>query len=464
MRMRITGLVLPLSIWTFAACSSAPKDERTTDGSTLESTDTTPSAEVTTPPTQDLGDEAERMSLAEQKRRFLVDSYLDRARELMDRLQLEDAQRELALAYEIEPDNYEVKKMLSEVGALLGLPGDRVLTVTEQLGNEYEIRIQQLKAEAGDSLRKGKLALSRRDYDEAISELRLAINSIRWAPYSIDWEGVDTEAQALLAQAEAERDQYAAEERLDQQRRATEELREREQTERARRDAIVANILDQAIDAFDEGDFDDSLELADEALRKDPRNEQAEELRDAAFRAGRDKVRADYIQEKREEFALWREHLQELEIPWTDVITYPDRDEWRALSEERRSRRGLDLSKKISPSEAELRHELSTRTVQLPGIEEEESLRAVIDIIRNFTGLALVVDPAAENAVARRSASSSTSSSTTSLTAEQALNRITSFAGEGVTWTIQPRRGARHHDASLPSANPIIGTSTTSRT
>ena len=82
-------------------------------------------------------------------------------------------------------------------------------------------------------------------------------------------------------------------------------------------------MIESAIDAFDADDFDKAMEYADQALRKDPRSEQAANVRDAAFRSGRDKVRKDYIENKREEFARWREHIQELEIPWTDVITYP---------------------------------------------------------------------------------------------------------------------------------------------
>ena len=210
------------------------------------------------------------MTLAQQKRAFLVDSHLRQAQELLDRLQLEEARRELGRAYELDPENAEVKAKLAEVGALLGLPGDEWATVAEQLGNEYEIRIQQLKAEAGDTLRKGKLALGRRDYDAAIAELRLTLNHIRWAPYSIDWGGIDTEAEALLLQAETERGAAAEAERMEQQRAATEALREREQRENARRDAIVANILEQAIDAFEAEEYDKAVETRRRGAAQDP--------------------------------------------------------------------------------------------------------------------------------------------------------------------------------------------------
>ena len=69
-----------------------------------------------------------------------------------------------------------------------------------------------------------------------------------------------------------------------------------------RREAVIANIMDQAITAFEKEDYDESMDLADQVLRKDPRNEQAEQIRDAAFRAGRKAVRADYIEAKREQF------------------------------------------------------------------------------------------------------------------------------------------------------------------
>ncbi len=445
--MRNAGYVLSVSLLLLAGCSSTPKTESMKE---LEEVPAQPRVEDRTGPgggTQQgepggmLGQEARRLTLAQQKQRFLVESHIEQAREHLDRVLLDDASRELVAALDIDPDNLEAKRLLSEVYALQGRPAAEYETITKLLADEAALRFQQLRADVQDQLRKGKLALARGDYDTAITELSLCRTSILVAPYSIDWGGIDTEADALLERAKADREAWTQSQRLTAQREAYESLKQREAAESGRRAAIVAQMLDQAFTAFDRGEYDAAMDFADQALRKSPRNEQATEVRDAAFRAGRDKVRKDYIENKREEFARWHEHLQELQIPWTGVITYPDPDVWRAMTITRQARRGLDLTQRMSESDIALRQQLSATSVFLPGVEEEESLRSVIDLIRQFTGLPLVVDPAAENAVLDEAIVFNFNFEN-KLSVEQALNLITDMAGEDVTWTIR-------HDAVL---------------
>ena len=107
------------------------------------------------------------------------------------------------------------------------------------------------------------------------------------------------------------------------QRRAYEQLQSEESVAREMKKAQISTALDRAITAFEAGDFEEAEVIAKQAPEKDPRNEQAKELKDAAFRAGRTKVRQEYVQQKREQFRRWQEDMKELQIPWTDVITRP---------------------------------------------------------------------------------------------------------------------------------------------
>ena len=65
--------------------------------------------------------------------------------------------------------------------------------------------------------------------------------------------------------------------------------------------------------AFEEGRYRDAEESARLALSKQPKNDQAEEIRTAAFRADRQQVQADYIVKKSEQFKKYREELEEEE-------------------------------------------------------------------------------------------------------------------------------------------------------
>ncbi len=436
--MRNVAYLLPVSLLFAAACSSAPKTNAPdpvdpVEGDGVQLTGTAGGS-------QDMSDgfaqDVQNYTLQEQKKIFLVAQHIANAQSMREQLHLSEALRELEMALQLSPDNLEAKTLRNEVTALLGYAPGEAKTVAAQLAEQHGLKVQQLKAEAGDHLRAGKVALSRGDYDAAIAELSLCLTSVQYVPYSVDWEGVDTEAAELLNRAKTDRTAAAEALIIADQRASYEALREREQSESARQQAIVANIMMRAIDSFEAADYNDAEELAKEVLRKEPRNSQAEELRDASFRASRAKARTEYIDAKREEFARWREHMAELEVPWNQVITLPDRDDWRRITQNRSGRRGLDISQKISETDIALRRQLASETVVLPGIQDEESLRAVIDIIRQFTGLPLVVDPAAENAALDEGVVFNFNLENR-ISVQQALNLITGQAGDEVTWTIR---------------------------
>jgi tetratricopeptide (TPR) repeat protein len=436
--MRNVAYLLPVSLLFAAACSSAPKTNAPDPVDPIEGGGVPLTG--TTGGSQDMSDgfaqDVQNYTLQEQKKMFLVAQHIANAQSMREQLHLSEALRELEMALQLSPDNLEAKTLRNEVTALLGYAPGEAKTVAAQLAEQHGLKVQQLKAEAGDHLRAGKVALSRGDYDAAIAELSLCLTSVQYVPYSVDWEGVDTEAAELLNRAKTDRTAAAEALRIADQRASYEALREREQSESARQQAIVANIMMRAIDSFEAADYNDAEELAKEVLRKEPRNSQAEELRDASFRASRAKARTEYIDAKREEFARWREHMAELEVPWNQVITLPDRDDWRRITQNRAGRRGLDISQKISETDIALRRQLASETVVLPGIQDEESLRAVIDIIRQFTGLPLVVDPAAENAALDEGVVFNFNLENR-ISVQQALNLITGQAGDEVTWTIR---------------------------
>ena len=390
---------------------------------------------------EDLEREWERLTLAEQKRALVVEQHIAAARDMKERLRLEEAERELAQALELDPDNLEAKDLLAEVGALLGRPTGTTQTVIDDLGRQYDLRVQQLLEEAKDNLRRAKVLLARGEYDEAIVELSLCLDHIRWAPYSVDWEGLEEEATALLESARAQQEAALQSAREQDRRAALQALKNQEQAERERRQAVVRNLMNQSIAAFQAAEYDDSIEIAERVLRLEPQNERARDLRDSAFRAGREKMRADFLRAKREQYQRWQEETFELRIPYTEVVTLPDEDYWRQITDLRSRRRGLDLSHTLTPSETELRRQLAE--TRIPGFQmrEEESLIAVIDALKVITGLPLVVDPAAEEAAIGEGVVFDLDF-TTPLKVEDALNLITDMAGPEVTWTIR-------HDAIL---------------
>jgi len=383
-----------------------------------------------------LGQDAALIELRAQKDQLLFDSALDQARDLSARMRFQDAMTQVNRALEIKPTSLPARQLLGEIQTALGIPAGVINSSQLDGATEAALRIEQSKLEAKASLTDGKLALARGDYDRAIAELSIAKIKVQTSPYTVKWDGIDTEVDTLLQQAREERRAAAEAVRMREREETYTRARSQESEARNREQAVVENIVVQAAQSFEAGRYDKAMDLADKALRLDARHVRAQEIREAAHRAGREKVRSDYIEAKREEFRVWRENLERMRVPNTDVLTLPDPDVWQANTKLRGQRRGLDLSRSVSPAELSLRNELRTKTVRMPGIENEESLDALVSMIRDNTGLPLIVDPAAENAVVDAGIVFNFDFEN-ELTVEQALNRLTAMAGDEVTWTVR---------------------------
>jgi general secretion pathway protein D len=217
---------------------------------------------------------------------------------------------------------------------------------------------------------------------------------------------------------------------------AREALRRQELFERERRTQVITSLLDQAIASFRSQDYDKTIEYADRVLRLEPRNERALDLRDTAFRKGRELVQEDYLRRKLEQYDRWQEDLDELRIPYQGVITLPDEDFWRAISARRAQRTDIDFGEAGGPAELELRSQLATRSIPGLTIKDEESLSTVVESVHAITGLPMVVDPAAEQAAVDEGIVFNLELSNP-ITIEKVLNLIAQSAGTNVTWTIR---------------------------
>ncbi len=437
--MSKVGNALPFCMLLTAACATAPNYAvEPVEPSSPEAALAPAQPEPAQEGTQEMLDkQKEQLQLNQQRSVLLVERHMKNAKARMEDLRFAEAETELLAALELQPDNAAAKQMLAEVTVLMGkVPGPQGVDATD-MAARWQIKVQQMQAQARESLNQGRAFAEKGEWERAIGEFSVAKNLIRWAPYSsIDWNGVDSEIEAELAKATAGRIAADQARRDSEAAKAVEALRAEGKAETMRRDALINNMLDQAIDAFEKRNYDEAMDFCDQALHEDPRNDRAMELRDAAFRAGRETVRADYIEKKREQFLRWREELDKLRIPESDIYTLPDQDFWADISEKRAKRRGIDLSQRETAEDRALK--ASLRETRIPGLKvaDESSLSAVIEVLRTFTGLPLVVDPAAETAATDAGAAYNLNL-TSSLTVEQALNLIVGMSGEDVAWAVR---------------------------
>jgi len=432
--MRIVATALGLCIAVTASCSSGksrpesaspPSGEGEAQGESLE---------------QQSGDytqqQIEMLSLGQQKKAFLVESHLERARELKERLELEQAEQELARALELDPDNLEAKTMIAEVGALLGRPTGEAQTTIKQLEDMTRLRKDQLEVDARQKVDKAQLAISRGDYAGALIELTLALDQIHWSPYSGEWQALEQEIQGLITSTKQQKEAATTKSLDEAQRQARDDLRQQEVAEQGRRGQIINNLMDQAITAFRMQDYDEAIAYADRVLRLDPRNERALDLRDTSFRKGRELVQDDFLREKIEQYERWQEDLDELRVPYQGVITLPDEDYWREITARRAERTSMHTGEGDGQVAAELRAQLASSRIPGLSVKDEESLSAVVQALNAITGIPMIVDPAAEQAAVDEGIVFNIDLSN-SIAVDKVLNLVTQAAGTNVTWTIR---------------------------
>jgi len=447
--MRNAGFVLAASVIFTAACSStnpaensplAPTSGEQAGSATFEVVEAS-SPVATSATSQDGGADAlldERwkvLTLAEQKKAYLLEQYMDNAADFRERARLEDAYSELEKALILDSDYLPAKQLKAEIGTLLGYTTDTAGSMLDQGTRTHEVKTQQLLLTGRENLNRGKAALANGNYDEAIAEFTLCKSHIRWAP-AIDWEGVDAEADALLEKAKAERSASVATEQ-DRKRRDAHAALKAEASAAAARDAeVTATLIHDAHAAFGLGDYDEAMNKAEMALKNSPRNADAQDVRDAAFRAGRTQASEDYLRTKREKYAIWDQRMLELMIPQNDTVVLPSDEEWDRITELRGNRQGLDLTEKVSKSEQALRAQLNDTVVHRLEVPETDSLFEVFGILKTQTGLPFHVDPLAEEAALDEGVIFAYDFPNP-VKANNLLEMIVDTAGEEVTWTVR---------------------------
>jgi general secretion pathway protein D len=436
--MRTAGIALSASV-LLAACASTPSGD---------AADSTPSARMDAGgpgeklaagqdvPAGYLEQAAGDIALRQQLKADLVQQRLDGATAALAALDLDAAEAEVLAALELDPDNVAAYELFARVRALQGDHAGELVTSAAELDERHQARVAQLRSDAQAGLDKAKFLIARGDYDGAIAELSLCLDRVRWAPSTMDWQGVDREAANLLEMAQRERGAAAERQLEEAQRQAYERLRAEEASESRRRDAQIDQLVAESARAFRAERYADSMRLADEALRLDAGEGRAQELRDTAYRAQRNKLRDDHLAEKRERYATWLEDMAELRVPYHEVVTNPDKAYWSRITELRAARTAVGLGVSDDAAEVALRAQVASTRLPFLKVEGEGRLSAVVKTVADMTGLPLLTDPAADDAAVEAGAEFNFDF-TSPVSVDNALDNICSAAGENVTWTVK---------------------------
>ena len=432
-------LLLSLGAALLGACSSSdgaatPMPHFAVDAADDEA-DSLPTAQE--PSDADLAAAAAKQKeLREQKKALLVEQRLDLARDAFADGRLLEAEEHLVKALEVDPGNPEVMDVLEQVQVALGKASTDLTGSSEDVRLRTLAKAEQLRTETEAEVERGEALLAQGDYDGAIASARIALANVHGTTLVRDWGGLEERAQRLLEDAEASRDLALAAERDREVAAAYAKLKEEEQRAAELRRRRLDGMMEQALEAFDAYRFDEVERLTTAILREEPLDERAQELRDTARRASHEDRQSRFVVERRERFRQWEAELAEARVLQEEVLEYPDPEFWREISERRREYIETPEDSAADPQNAELVRQLSDQ--RIPGLvfDGETSLEAVIEPIRTFTSVPIVVTPDAVEAVDSNGVEFNLDLPH-EMTVLQALNIITDQAGEEVTWTVR---------------------------
>jgi len=437
-------LALPLAFLALGCSSSDTTDEFGPEADEAVFADETafvaaeeaaPAAAQDPQPPAGAQDPRTEMDLKMQKIQLLVEDHLATGRSAYADGRLLEAESAALAALELDAGSGEARELLGQVqlakGEIQGVVDGEGFDGAAQL----RARIERAKAETQAHADRGFELLAKGELDEAIQALQLAQANMSATAYDVDWTGLDTQVADALGQAQADREIAVANAREEEQREAFELLQNAQAEADARREAERDLMLQQALTAWENRDYDESIGLCDEVLRLFPLNDRARELRDTAFRSRREHSNERWYAERSEKFRDWLQELEASMVPQTEILRDPDLDYWERISIIRQTFVEFGASAESLPENAALAAEI--KSVQVPGlqVEGETSLEEVINSLKTYTDLPFVVAPEAIEAVDAEGIEFNLDLGR--ITVQNALNVITEAAGAEVTYTFK---------------------------
>jgi len=322
--LRLRGFVAS-SLLALAACSGTPADHvdvrpYESDGQPL--TDNAPAAQTQDPQGQSPARDREAVIL----------QALDNARRSLDLRLFLDARMEAAYVLELDSGNKEAREILLRANEVLGntdqVPLRSVVSdaiVQDTIRREREMALIERERD------QGRANMEIKQYGKAVENFERAAMIARFSAYMQPNDPVRKEAELLLTQAR-EAKVKAEQDMLDKAKTASEaELARIARTQAISKEQRLQSLLEAANLQFQDGNYQKSGALVEQALLLDPGNPDAEALREVADRA-RHQSSVDNSRERwRTEWNKTFLELQHSNVPQTETVVF-DPARWSEVS------------------------------------------------------------------------------------------------------------------------------------
>ncbi|HEB53671.1 MAG TPA: hypothetical protein ENI87_10505, partial [bacterium] len=233
---------------------------------------------------------------------------------------------------EFDSDNAEARDILNRCNQVLGEEVTPGANRFQDLLTIQRVRLERERALINQSLAQGESEMELGHYGRAIDHFEAANTALEFSMFVQPNDELVKRTKLLLQQAKDAKVQ-ADKDALDRATQASEaELARIARDREIARELSVERLLEQANVKFQNGEYADSVDLVDQALRVDPTNPTATALRDLADRA-RHNAAMDINRERwRSEWNKTFLDLQHSTVPQTSVVVF-DPGRWSIVNQ-----------------------------------------------------------------------------------------------------------------------------------
>jgi Flp pilus assembly secretin CpaC len=334
-------------------------------------------------------DRFRELGLSREARQEEAKHLVRQAKELVDNGNLITAEGRLELARQLDPQNEEAGRLLSQVRLLLGDQRGVVEQIARDLADEQKVVREQAMTEIRRLINEGYRHEQSESYSKAVESYERAIEGIRHFPYDLNMESELRQTEARL-----ERARELARKKEDAERVKTMRMLE-ENAERIRTTDLdylenqIRELRRKAAAAESARDFERAIVMYDQILAINPRDERA-----LAGKANAEAERHRYkmgelLDRSLDNFELAILGIEESSVTYQQIFRYPERREWLRISP-----KVVSLEEELRATETAAEKEIK-RKLDLPqeiGFEEGVSFAEALRTLQAVSGINFVLN------------------------------------------------------------------------
>lgn len=350
-----------------------------------------------------------KLRMKKQARHAEAMSLIEAGKREYNQLRYREAAKLFKEALSVEPGNKEAQKYHEKSLSLIGERKDRIRNQAEWLTDKRTTQIRQVRIEIEAYINDGRrlfeqavkmtdnldsdpnialkvLVNSDSKLKRADKKFRHVIETAKFFPYQEDTTPYITVSEKYITDIKKERNKNAIKIKELKARVAREEA----EKEVAKRDDYLrvrtSKLMEKAIFMYDRGDFAEAEDVCHQVLKLDPKHSEAEKLMKKSRKKKHQKRSVETANKRKEEMKSTMEDIRWAAVPYSDDIRYPE--DWKEIEAKRKmSTKGV--LHRTPEWKKQIRREMR-KPVTFDFVAT--SFSEVIDVLRNLTGLNIVVD------------------------------------------------------------------------